>query len=161
MQTGVIAPVSAMLSAGVFVGMAVDGNGSNNSSNMISDMKTAYNVHALADLDTALTTQQVLEMATIGSAKVLGREDEIGSLEIGKCADLVLMNWSQIQYAGGMHDSVECIIMCGDSKMVDTVMVNGKVRVRKGKLVDIDEGAKAQWINQVGNKWFANAYSKQ
>jgi cytosine/adenosine deaminase-related metal-dependent hydrolase len=161
MQTGVIAPVSAMLSAGVFVGMAVDGNGSNNSSNMISDMKTAYNVHALADLDTALTTQQVLEMATIGSAKVLGREDEIGSLEIGKCADLVLMNWSQIQYAGGMHDPVECIIMCGDSKMVDTVMVNGKVRVRKGKLVDIDEGAKAQWINQVGNKWFANAYSKQ
>jgi cytosine/adenosine deaminase-related metal-dependent hydrolase len=71
------------------------------------------------------------------------------------------MNWSQFQYAGGMHDPVECIIRCGDSKMVDTVMVNGKVRVRNGRLIDIDEEAKAHWINQVGNKWFANAYSKQ
>ena len=153
MQTGVIAPVPA-------VGMAVDGCGSNNSSNMMTDLRAAYNVHALADLDTSLTTEQVLQMATIGSARVLGREDEIGSLEIGKCADLVMLNWSQIQYAGGMHDPVECMIMCCDSRMVDTVMVNGTVRVRKGNLVDVDEESKAQWINKTGSRWFQSAYSR-
>lgn len=161
MQTGVIAPVPAMRAAGVAVGMAVDGSGSNNSSNMMADLKVAYNVHMLADLETSLTTEEVLELATIGSARVLGRESEIGSLEPGKCADLVLLDWSQIQYAGGMHDPVECMIMCGDSRMVDTVMVNGEVRVRGGKLVDVDEEYKAQWINRTSRRWFESAYEKR
>ncbi len=156
MQNGVIAPVSDMLEAGVNVGFGVDGSGSNNSSNMITDLKTTYNLHYMRSIDKALTTQQVLELATIEGAKVLGRKD-IGHLAVGMAADLVFFNWSQFQYAGGMHDPVECILLTADSKMVDTVIVNGKVRVRKGNLVDIDEIAKAQWINNVGNKWLAYA----
>lgn len=160
MLSGSVAPVPAMWKAGVPVGLAVDGSGSNNSSNMMNDLRTAFKVHILNDLFNSLTPDEMLEVATMGGARVLGREEEIGSLEVGKCADLVLLDWNQFQYAGGMHDPVTCVIMCCDSKMVDTVMVNGKVRVRKGMLADVDEMVKAQWINQVGDRWLADAQSK-
>lgn len=157
MQTGVTCPVSRMLKAGVAVGLAVDGSGSNNASNMMTEMRISYLVNLLTSngID-LLTSQQILELATIGAARVLGRSD-IGSLEPGRAADLVLLDWSQLQYAGGQGDPVECIILSGDSKMVDTVIVNGKVRVKKGRLTGLDEEREAAHINEVGRKWLRMA----
>lgn len=161
MQTGVTCPVSRMLKAGVHVGLAVDGSGSNNASNMMTEMRISYLVNLLTsggyDL---LTSQQILELATVGAAKVLGRSD-IGSLEAGKAADLVLLDWSQLPYAGGQGDPVECIVLSGDSRMVDTVVVNGRVRVRGGRLVDIDEEYEAGRINRIGKKWLKRALEER
>lgn len=160
MFNSTVAPVPEMVKAGVPVGFGVDGSGSNNSSNMILDLRMGYQMHVFDNIATALSTDQMLEIATLGGARLLGREDEIGSLEEGKCADLVLLDWDQFQYAGGKHEPVLSFIRCCDSKMVDIVMVNGKVRVRKGILADIDEAEKTQWINSVGEQWFSRVQCK-
>lgn len=148
--------VSDLMEAGANVGLAVDGTASNNSSNMMTEIRTAYLVHRLTYGDKAPTAEQILEIATVGGAKVLGRDD-IGSLAPNMAADIVLMNWNQLQYAGGCNDPVACIVMSGDSKMVDTVLVNGKVVVRKGNLTTIDEQKETEWVNRVGKDMLKRA----
>lgn len=151
--------VSDILEAGGNIGLAVDGSASNNSSNMMSEIRIAYLVHRLTYGTKAPTAEQILEIATVGGARVLGRDD-VGKLEVGMAADIVLMNWKQLQYAGGCNDPVACIVISGDSKMVDTVLVNGKVVVRKGMLTTIDEEKEAQWINEVGKEMLKKASSR-
>lgn len=148
--------VPDLLKAGANIGLAVDGAASNNASNMMTEIRTAYLVHQLTYGNKAPTAEQILEIATVGGARVLGRDD-IGSLSPNMAADIVLMNWNQLQYAGGCNDPVACIVMSGDSKMVDTVMVNGKVVVKKGNLTTIDEQKETQWINRVGKDMLRRA----
>jgi 8-oxoguanine deaminase len=148
--------VPDLLEAGGKVGLAVDGAASNNSSNMMTEIRLAYLVHQLTYGSRGPTAEQILEIATVGGAKVLGRDD-IGSLAVGMAADIVLMNWNQLQYAGGCNDPVACVVMSGDSRMVDTVIVNGKVVVRKGNLTTIDEQKETEWINKVGKDMLRRA----
>lgn len=148
--------VPDLLESGANVGLAVDGSASNNSSNMMTEIRTAYLVHQLTYGNKAPTAEQILEIATIGSAKVLGRDD-IGSIAPNMAADIVLMNWNQLQYSGGCNDPVACIVMSGDSKMVDTVLVNGKIVVKKGNLTTIDEQKETEWINRVGKDMLRRA----
>lgn len=151
--------VPDILKAGGNIGLAVDGAASNNASNMMTEIRTAYLMHRLTYGNDAPTAEQILEIATVGGAKVLGRDD-IGSLAPNMAADIVLMNWNQLQYAGGCNDPVACIVISGDSKMVDTVLVNGKVVVRKGTLTTIDEEKETAWINSVGKEMLKRASSR-
>jgi cytosine/adenosine deaminase-related metal-dependent hydrolase len=82
----------------------------------------------------AMSARTALELATRGGARVLHREEEIGSLEEGKCADLVLFDLSALEFAGAA-DPVAALIHCG-AQYADLVMVDGEVRVRGGRLVD-------------------------
>lgn len=148
--------VPDLLGAGGKVGLGVDGAASNNASNMMSEIRIAYLVHQLAWGSRGPTPEQILEIATVGGARVLGRED-IGYLAPGMAADLVLMDWDQLQYAGGKNDPVACIVLSGDSKMVDTVLVNGKIVVKEGCLVNIDETEVADWVNNVGKEMLKRA----
>ena len=100
--------------------------------------------------------EQILEIATSGGAKVLGRDD-IGSIAPNKAADIVLMDWDQLPYAGGKNDPVACIVMSGDSRLVHTVMVNGQIVVADGKLISIDERTVTHQINQVGKNLLQTA----
>jgi len=86
----------------------------------------------------SITATQVLEMGTLGGAKVLHRED-LGRIESGKAADIVLMDLRQLGYAGAIHDPVAALVFCGDKTIVDTSIVNGEIVVRNGKLVKVDE----------------------
>ena len=155
-----VSRVSDLLKAGGNVGIGVDGAASNNSSNMMTEIRIAYLAHQLVYGNNGPTAEQILEIATIGGAKVLGRDD-IGYLASGMAADIVLLNWNQLQYAGGCNDPVACIVMSGDSKMVDTVLVNGKVVVRKGTLTTIDEYKEKDWINKVGKEMMIRASMRQ
>ena len=92
-------------------------------------------------------------MATRGSAQVLGWADDIGSLEPGKCADIVLLDWSKPEYAGGINDPIECIVMCGNSSMVDKVFINGELRVSSGHIEDIYEHAVSERVNRFAADW--------
>lgn len=145
-----------LMKAGVRVGLGVDGAASSNSSNMLQEIRTAYLVNRLAWGDDAATAEEILEIATVGGAKVLGRND-IGYLAKGMAADITMMDWNQLQYSGGKNDPVACVIMSGESKLVDTVLVNGEVVVQKGKLVKVDEEKTRDFVNTVGNSMLKRA----
>ena len=129
-----IAPVRRMLDAGVPVGLAVDGSASNDCSNMLAEARQALLVHRLAqDPVDWLTAEQVLGMATRGGARCLGRDD-IGSLEPGKAADLILIDTRRLSYAGASSDLAAALLFTPWPEPVDTVMVNGRIVVEDGVL---------------------------
>lgn len=129
-----IAPLPEILTAGMAVGLGVDGSASNDTSNMIREARQAMLVARVNYGAKALTARQALELATRGGARVLHRDQEIGSLEVGKCADLSLWDLSALEFAGAA-DPVAALVHCG-AQYADLVMVNGEIRVRGGKLVD-------------------------
>src|SRR5574340_624122 len=84
----------------------------------------------------ALTARQVLEMGTLGGARVL-RRDDIGSLEAGKAADLIAFRLDQLDYAGALHDPVAAAVFCAPAK-VDWSMINGRVVVENRHLTTLE-----------------------
>lgn len=142
-----IAPIMDMLKAGVKVGIGVDGSSSNDSSHLLGEARQAMLISRLGsalggaslstdDAPPLMTARQALELATIGGAKVLGRTD-IGSLEVGKCADLIAINLHQLDFAGGLTDPLSSLLFCTPPK-VDWNIVGGKVIVRDGCLTTLD-----------------------
>ena len=133
-----LAPVRALLDAGAPVGLGVDGSASNDTSNMLAEARQALLAHR-RDTDPArwLSAEDVLWMATRGGAACLGRED-IGSLEPGKAADLVLVDTRRLSYAGAGSDILAALVFAPFPEPVDTVMVNGRVVVESGQLRDVD-----------------------
>ncbi len=142
-----IAPTMDMIKAGVKVGLGVDGSASNDGSNLLEETRQALMAARVrAGLMGAskstnesaplMTARQALELATRGGAAVLGRMD-LGSLEVGKCADFCALKLDKLEYAGGLHDPVSAIVFCAPVK-VDYTVVNGKVIVKEGELVTID-----------------------
>jgi len=140
--------VPDLLAAGARVGLGVDGSASNDSSDMWGEMRQAYLLSRLAHGDRGLGAEDVLRLATVGGAQVLGRDD-IGRLAPGLAADLVLIDLEQLGFAGGRHDPVTAVVGSGDSHIVDTTIVNGRVVVRGGRLVGADESEIVRRANRV------------
>lgn len=133
-----IAPVRAMLDAGVPVGLGVDGSASNDTSNMLAEARQALLAHRIgADPSRWITAEEALWMATRGGARCLGRDD-VGSLEAGKCADVVLVDTRRLSYAGASSDLVAALVFSPFPEPVDMAMVNGRVVVEGGQLVGVD-----------------------
>jgi cytosine/adenosine deaminase-related metal-dependent hydrolase len=136
-----IAPVRALLEAGAPVGLGVDGSASNDSSNMMAEARQALLAHRLsADPARWLTAEEVLWMATRGGARCLGRDD-VGSLEPGKAADMILVDTRRLSYAGASSDLLAALVFSPWPEPVDTVMVGGRVVVEGGELVGVDTPA--------------------
>jgi len=132
------APVRAMLEAHVPVGLGVDGSASNDTSNMLAEARQALLAHRIgADPSRWVTAEEALWMATRGGARCLGRDD-IGSIEAGKCADIVLVDTRRLSYAGASSDLVAALVFSPFPAPVDTSMVNGRVVVEGGELVGVD-----------------------
>lgn len=132
--------VPDMLELGVPVGLAVDGSASNDCSNLMAEIRAAYLLHRLTYSDKAPTGYDLLKMATRGSAAILGRTD-IGSLEVGKAADLFLLDVDLLELAGAQKDPACLLGTVGYSRPAKLVMVNGRVVVEDGRLLGIDEEA--------------------
>ena len=133
-----IAPVPAMLDAGVPVGLAVDGSASNDSSNMLREAMTCMLVHRVGTSVDAMPARRALAVASRGGAEVLGR-DALGVLSPGKAADLAMFDLRGLAYAGARHDPVAGLMFCGLDQRAELVMVNGAVVVRDKQLVGVDE----------------------
>ncbi len=133
-----IAPIPKMLKAGVKVGLGVDGSASNDSSNFTREMQLALLVHRVGTAVDAMPPQLVVEMATRGGAQVLGHP-EIGSIEVGKAADLAIFRLDKIDYAGAMTDPASALLFCGSGPRAEYTIVAGKVLVERGRLVGVDE----------------------
>ncbi|MFF6641783.1 8-oxoguanine deaminase [Streptomyces althioticus] len=138
-----IARVPDMLAAGVPVGLGVDGTASNESGELHTELRNALLINRLgAHREKALTARQALRLGTHGGARVLGRADEIGSLEPGKLADLVLWRMDTLAHAS-VADPVTALVF-GAAAPVTASFVNGRQIVENDRLLTADEDAIAR-----------------
>ncbi len=130
-----IAPVARLLGTGVKVSLAVDGSASNDTSNMVREVRQAMLLQRVRYGADAFSARDALRLATRGGAAVLHREAEIGSIEVGKAADLIAFDVSGLPFAGAQADPVAALVHCA-AERVDLAMVDGVLRVSDGRLVD-------------------------
>jgi cytosine/adenosine deaminase-related metal-dependent hydrolase len=137
-----IAAVPGLLSSGVQVGLGADGAPCNNNLDMFQEMRLTAMIHKVQHGPTSMDARTVLRMATIGGAGVLGLEREIGSIEVGKKADLVLLDLNKFHafpsYEADLYSRVVYAAGRGD---VDTVWIDGRVVMRGKVMTTIDEAA--------------------
>jgi 8-oxoguanine deaminase len=135
-----IAPIRAMRDAGVPVSIAVDGSASNDSGHMLGEARLALLLqrvaHGPVKGPSALTAREVLEIATLGGAQVLGRDD-IGALAPGMSADIVTVPLDDIGVAGALHDPLAALFFCHVPRVRHNI-VNGRLVVRDGELATVD-----------------------
>ncbi len=152
-----IARVPEMLDAGIRVGLGTDGNVCNNSLDLFEEMKFASLLQKAHRLDAAaLPANVALRMATIEGARVLGMDREIGSIEVGKRADLLLLDLAQpnmcpIVWEGTQTNVLWNLVYSARGSNVKTVLVDGKVILENGRSTLVDEtallqGAQAQTL---------------
>jgi 8-oxoguanine deaminase len=149
-----IAPVRAYRDHGVKVGLGVDGSASNDSSHLLAEARQALLLGRLspgrprASGDpSGLTADDVLEMATLGGAQVLGRDD-IGSLAPGMAADFIAFDLHQLAFAGALHDPVAALVFCTPPR-VDLGVINGRVVVQDGRLTTVEMGPIIERHNRI------------
>jgi cytosine/adenosine deaminase-related metal-dependent hydrolase len=145
------APVERLLQAGVPVGLAVDGSASNDCSNMPAEIRTAYLLHRLAMGNQAPTPVDILELATGGGARLIGRPD-LGSIEEGKAADMFLVNADTLEWVGADLDPASAPATIGLYRPVDYTIVAGKIVVKDGRLVNIEETAVARKSRELSRR---------
>jgi cytosine/adenosine deaminase-related metal-dependent hydrolase len=127
----------ALVDAGVPVGLGVDGAASNEASSLIGEVGAATRLARAAGGPQAMTASQALELATLGGARLLGREAEIGSLEPGKLADLALWRLDTLPHAG-IADAVAALVL-GSPPPLELLLVNGQIVVERDRVVTVDE----------------------
>lgn len=135
----------AMIEAGVPVGLAVDGCASNDSSHMLAELRQAMLVHRTADDREFFTAKRVIDLATKGSAALLGRSD-IGELRTGMAADIVLFDLNELGYAGAC-DPIAALLFCAPTRP-HTVIVNGEIVVQNRILLTGDEAEIASFARE-------------
>ncbi len=131
-----IAPVKKMRLAGVPVGLGVDGSASNDGAQMVAEMRQAMLLARVGFGPDAMSAREALEIATLGGAKVLNRDD-IGALAPGMAADFVAFDLRQPVFAGALHDPVAALVFCAPSQVTLSV-INGRVVVKEGVLQTLE-----------------------
>jgi len=143
-----ICPVREMLDAGVKIGLGTDGSASNDYSNLLEEARSALLLQRVVKGPAALTALESLEMATLGGAAVLGRND-IGSLETGKAADFVGIPLDTLNMAGGaVHDPIAALVFCRTDRVRFSV-INGRQVIRDGQLLTVETDRLVQRHNDI------------
>ena len=150
-----IARIKEMIGAGITVSLAVDGSSSNDSSNMLSEIRNALLLSRLREEKHWMSARDVIWMATRGGAQVLRRND-IGQLAVGKQADIAMFSVDNLEYAGGMSDPLAALVFTVRTSPVDYLIINGKIQVLNGKL-NIDEKKHIQEHNRISAEMLREA----
>jgi cytosine/adenosine deaminase-related metal-dependent hydrolase len=150
-----IARVQEMSAAGVAVSLGVDGSASNDSGNLLGEIRQAMLLSRLRAERHWLTAREVLWLATRGGARVLGRDD-IGQLTVGKMADVALFSVQSIEYAGGLSDPLAALVFSQRTAPVDYLIVNGKIRIRAGR-TELNVGELVQTHNHLSREMMERA----
>jgi 8-oxoguanine deaminase len=130
------APVSRMRAAGVRVGIGVDGSASNDGSNLVAEARLALLLSRVAGDASALSARDALELATLGGASVLNRDD-IGAIAPGMAADFIGFRIDTPAFAGAQHDPIAALLLCATAG-VDFSVIDGALRISAGRLVHVD-----------------------
>lgn len=135
-----VAPIVAMIRGGMEVGLGTDGPaGSNNNLDMIEEMASAARLQKVTSGDPkAITARELLRLATIGGAEVIGLADKIGTLEPGKRADIAIIDLQQAKVQP-VYSVESAIVYSASGNSVVTTICDGKILMRRGKLLTIDE----------------------
>ncbi|CAN7715653.1 amidohydrolase [Ensifer sp. NM-2] len=137
-----IAPIRRLLDAGVTIGLGTDGVSSNDTSRIFDVMRVAGLVHSAAgpDYERWVAADEILAMATIGGAKTALLEQVTGSIEVGKAADLLILDLSSYPFMP-LNDVAKHLVYSENGSSIETVMVAGRIVVQNGRLTTIDEQA--------------------
>jgi cytosine/adenosine deaminase-related metal-dependent hydrolase len=149
--------VPAMLARGVPVGLGVDGSSSNDTSNMLAEVRQALLLARVGHGPAALGAVGALGLATRGGARLLGRDDELGSIEVGRPADIALFDVSGLDRAGALADPLAALVFTGISQRVQHLLVDGTFVVRDGRLVTADEDEVARQAHAASFRMFERA----
>jgi 5-methylthioadenosine/S-adenosylhomocysteine deaminase len=145
-----VAPVVELLAAGVTVGLGTDGAASNNDVDMFGEMDTAAKLHKVHRLDpTVMSAETTLRMATLGGAKLLGAQSRIGSLEVGKKADLIVLDMNK-PHLTPMYNIPSHLVYAATGSDVVHSVINGRVVMRDRKLLTMDEDAVLDRMREIG-----------
>jgi cytosine/adenosine deaminase-related metal-dependent hydrolase len=142
------APIPKMLAEGITVGLGSDDPNCNDSVNMLIEMREAALIHKANNLDAScITSDQVMEMATIGGAKAIGMENQIGSLEVGKKADIIILDL-QAPHLRPIHHLPSVLVYQARGTEVETVIVNGKILMEERRLTWMSEDEEMSLLEQ-------------
>ncbi len=134
-----VAPIPELLNAGAKIGLGTDGAASNNDLNMFEEMDTTAKLHKVFRKNSSVVdAKSVVEMATIGGARVLGLEKEIGSIEEGKRADVIIIDLDK-PHLTPMYNPYSQIVYAVDGADVETVIIEGRIVMRDHKILTVDE----------------------
>ncbi|KAJ0988784.1 hypothetical protein J5N97_007140 [Dioscorea zingiberensis] len=157
------APIREMLVAGVCVSLGTDGAPSNNRMSIVDEMYLASLINKGREAfisgttnPTAVPAETVLKMATINGARSVLWDNEIGSLEVGKKADLVIVNpfsWSMVP----LHDCISSLVYCMRTENIESVMCNGKWIMKDRKIMTLDEGEVISLVTQASSNLLKRA----
>ncbi|GJE38315.1 8-oxoguanine deaminase [Methylobacterium persicinum] len=136
-----IAPIRQMRCEGVPVGLGVDGSASNDGAHLLGEARQAMLLARVGHGPAAMTAREALEIATLGGAKVLNRDD-IGALAPGMAADMVAFDLRGIGMAGALHDPVAALAFCAPQRVAWSV-IDGRIVVEEGRLTTLDTTALA------------------
>jgi 5-methylthioadenosine/S-adenosylhomocysteine deaminase len=147
-----VAPIPRMQKEGLTISLATDGSASNDTQDMMEVIKTSALIHKCVLRDPeVMSAAEVLEMASLGGAKTLGREDDLGAIEAGKKADFWLMN-PMTSRCVPVADPVAAVVYHSSQQNVDSTVVGGKVILKEGKIMTVDEDAALNRLQEVAYK---------
>jgi 5-methylthioadenosine/S-adenosylhomocysteine deaminase len=134
-----IAKIPELIAEGIPVALGADGAPSNNNLDMMLEMRLAALIHKPRAGPLAMEPAQVLELATLGGARALGLEDEIGSIEVGKRADLIVIDAGELHTTPRNEDIAAQLVWSTRSSDVRHVVIDGRVVMRDRELLTLDE----------------------
>jgi 5-methylthioadenosine/S-adenosylhomocysteine deaminase len=152
-----IAEVSKMLDQGISVSLGADGAACNNRLDMFTEMRSMALLQKALHGPEVLPAKQALRIATIGGARALGLENEIGSLEAGKRGDVIVVNLNSLQSTPHAKDLVSALVYSGQTSDVQSVVIDGKVVMKDRKLLTIDAGSVIAEVAREGAELFSRA----
>jgi len=148
-----ISPIPRMLQAGVTVGLGTDSAGSNNTLDMLREVRMAALLHKVHGDPTAVTALEALTLATRGSAQAMRLDAQLGSLQPGKLADVILIDFNKPHLTPG-NRVVSDLVYAAYASDVDTVIVHGKVLMRARLLLTLDEERIRAKVNEAARRLF-------
>ena len=151
-----IAPIRKLLDNNITVGLGTDGAMWNNTNDIFVEMKSMVLLHTITNGIRTIDTKEVLDMATINGARVFGLEDKIGSIEIGKSADMILIDANQPHMAPlrikNRENIGSAVVFCATGRDVTDVIIGGNHLVQNRKLIAIDVNEIIQRVTNISEK---------
>jgi 5-methylthioadenosine/S-adenosylhomocysteine deaminase len=156
-----VSPVIQMLKEGVAVGLGTDGAATNNDLDMWEEMRLAAFLQKVSTMDPqVIPARTALNMATLGGAQAIGLDKEIGALTAGRRADLIQVSLSDLHFTP-LYDVISHLVYVADEQDVETVVVDGKVLMRDGKVLSVDEARVRSQAEAIGARIRAEVVDKK